>query len=70
MAIVSEYTVIAIGAIVGFSIPAIVLGILCMTSLFNSPIFGTIWFTFGCSSIGSFIMFILYKNAKLPNNYY
>jgi hypothetical protein len=70
MAVINEYIVLAIGLMMGFSIPAIILGILCMTPVFNYPIFGVIWFTFGTAGLGSFIMFLLWKNAKLPPNYY
>lgn len=70
MSVINEYTILAIGATAGFSISAIILGLLCMTPVFSNPIFGIIWFTFGTSGIGSFIMFLLYKHAQLPANYY
>lgn len=69
MTVINEYIVLGIGATVGFSIPSIILGIICMIN-FNSFLFGVIWFTLGCSGIGAFIMFLLWKNAKLPPNYY
>lgn len=70
MAVTNEYITLTIGAIIGFSIPAIILGVLCMTNIFSNPVFGAIWLTFGCSGLGTFIMFILWKQAKLPANYY
>lgn len=70
MAVINEYIVLTIGATIGFSIPAIILGILFMTPVFYNPVFGAIWFTFGCSGFSIFIMFLLWKNAKLPPNYY
>ena len=71
MTVTNEYIVLIIGAIVGFSIPAIILGILCMTNtLLFYPIFGAIWFTFGCTGIGTLVMFLLWKQARLPSNYY
>ena len=60
MTVLNEYIVLGIGATVGFSIPSIILGIICMINLTNF-LFGAIWFTLGCSGIGAFIMFFYGK---------
>lgn len=68
--LINEYIILYIGSIIGFSIPSMILGLLCMTTVFSSPLFGIVLFTLGCSGISSFILFVLWKNAQLPLNYY
>ena len=71
MTIANFYVALFTGALLGFSLPSVLLGILFFSihSIFN-PVFGGILLLLGTSGCGFLTMLLLWKAQKLPADYY